>query len=170
MSLGIHFWILQCIFIVKFSMSSLKKIRFGIKQSPPQPPTCVSVSQVKCVMFCLRMKKNGNFFHFSVLRNFLMGCFYQFCTSNCRTVFNFLQFQPTLSTSFLREFVKRFDNLLPRPLKFKPNSSLSLHAINATLCYLRLKRSFLAHEFSKYSKFCCRSNVFLSTFWRLIFS
>ena len=47
MSLGIHFWILQCIFIVKFSVSSLKKIRFGIKQSPPQPPTCVRVSQAK---------------------------------------------------------------------------------------------------------------------------
>ena len=42
-------------------------------------------------------------------------------------------------------------------LKFKPNLSPYTHNY-PTPCYLRLKR-FLAVEFLKNSKFCCRSNV-----------
>ena len=84
-----RFWILQYIFIVKLSMSSLKKIvLFGMKKNysllsnNPHPTHllarvffkfCYSVSGKTFfkkgiyVLFFLYVKKNGKFLHFSVL-------------------------------------------------------------------------------------------------------
>ena len=106
----IHFWILQCICnIVKFSMSFSKKecTLCGIKVSPPHP-SAYMINLFKftlfnlCVMFCLCMKKKGNFLHSSGLWLFHRIWFFQFCT------FNFLQFWAAPSTSFW-QFVKKLD-------------------------------------------------------------
>ena len=65
-------------------------------------------SKIFLCYFLFVHKKDGQFIQCALL--FLSGSCYQFCTSNCRAVFNFLQFQTALSSSF-RQFVKKFDNL-----------------------------------------------------------
>lgn len=102
-SLSIHFQILKCTFKVQLSMSSLKKMHSLVSNNHYSTQTLrpffknfVIVFQEKyfsrylCVIFCLRMKTVVNLF-ISLAFVFLPGSFYQFCTSNCRKVFNFLQ-------------------------------------------------------------------------------
>ena len=63
------------------------------------------------VMFCLWMKKNDSFQSILVyFAFFLSGCFYQFCTSNFRPVFDLLYFHISFSTRFW-QFVKKLDDL-----------------------------------------------------------
>ena len=88
--------------------------------------------------FCV-LKRMVFFFHFSVL--FLTGWFYQFCTSNCRPVINFLQ----LCTVLLQP---------PWSLKFNPNSFPHTHEYSRTLLFETQEKVY--------------SSQIFENFWRLL--
>ena len=140
-----------------------------------------------CLMFCLCMKKNCNFLHFSVLCFISVLCI---CFSFLNWVASISSIQATgvqFSTSCSSRLpfgvvFEKFDNLssvfwcfydiestvyYSFPRYWNLTKCIPLHMIPSTPCYLRLKRSFLTQEFLKNSSLCCRSDVY--DFSRLIY-
>ena len=128
---------------------------------------CIGKNVFICYVLSAYEKESS----FQCVLLFLLSYFCQFCTSNCRLIFNF-QHSRLPFRLFFDYFLKKLticvqmflwyqiNRLLQfsLSLKFKPNSSPYTPNYPQP-CFLRLKRRLTAQEFFRNSKYCCRSNV-----------
>lgn len=141
-SLCLHFWLLQCIFIVKLSMSFLRKKIYSLLSVNPQ----LTHSFVRSFW---------NFAIMSSAKRFKGSCHIVWTSCSCRLPFRLAfdnlskkcdNLSPVFSCSYDSEPTVYYSS--PGHLNIS-HIHLPLHMFTSTSCYLRLKKRILSREFSK---------------------